>query len=314
MKIISYSDPGSRKNNEDFIVDGDFVFVLCDGVGGIAKGEVASRFVASTVVQKMQGVERSDISEQFVQNLIAAVQNELNLYLTDHPDCYGMGTTLCAVFISENEVLVAHIGDSRVYFIKPDERKFWRSTDHSVVAELVRSGILKEKDAKEHYLSNQITRAIQAIPELELPKADITSLDNFKIGDLLFLCSDGVNEAVEDVELVQILCNTKLSAKSRLELIQNKCLRLSSDNNSAILLEFESEDQIDAGSDDHLNWNVLAEGNSIVKPFLKKESSKSSQPVEDNWSSNSIEKRIIKIAIYTLIILFIALVTFTMIK
>jgi serine/threonine protein phosphatase PrpC len=314
MKIISYSDPGSRKNNEDFTADGDFVFVLCDGVGGIAKGEVASRFAASSVVQKMQGVEQSEISELFIQHLITEVQNELTLYLTDHPDCFGMGTTLCAVFISENEVFVAHIGDSRVYFIKPDERKFWRTTDHSVVAELVHSGILKEKDAKDHYLSNQITRAIQAIPEMELAKSDITSLSNFRIGDLLFLCSDGVNEAIDDVELVQILCNTDLSAQSRLELIQNKCLRLSSDNNSAILLEFENEDQISSGSDDHLNWNILPEEISSDKPFLTPKSSKASQSVSDNWSSTSIEKRIIKIAIYTLIILFIALLTFTMIK
>jgi len=105
-----------------------------------------------------------------------------------------------------------------------------------------------------------------------------------------------------------------LSAQSRLELIQNKCLRLSSDNNSAILLEFESEDQIEASSEDHLNWNILPEVNRSDKPFLTPKSSKASQPFRDNWSSNSIEKRIIRIAIYTLIILFIALLTFTMIK
>jgi protein phosphatase len=314
MKIISYSDPGTRKNNEDFTADGDYVFVLCDGVGGIAKGEVASRFVASSLVTKMQAVEQSEISEQFVLKLITEVQNELNMYLTDHPDCHGMGTTLCAAFIAENEVLVAHIGDSRVYFIKPAEKKFWRSTDHSVVAELVHSGILNEKDAKDHYLSNQITRAIQAIPEMELSKADITSLGNFRAGDLLFLCSDGVNEAIDDVELVQILCSTELSAKSRLELIQNKCLRLSSDNNSATLLEFEIEDQISTGNDENLIWKYLPEFESKEKNSRAQEFSKKGHTTSSKMGNNTLNNRIIKVVIYTLIVLIIAFITFSLIR
>jgi protein phosphatase len=314
MNIISYSDPGTRKNNEDFTADGDYVFVLCDGVGGVEKGEVASHFVASLLVQKMEGVKQSEISEHFIQHLITEVQIELNLYLTDHPDCHGMGTTLCAVFISEKEVYAAHIGDSRIYLVKPDEKRFWRSTDHSVVAELIQSGILHEKDARDHYLSNQITRAIQAIPEMELVKADISSLGSFKDGDLLFLCSDGVNEAVDDIDLVQILCKTELSAETRLELIRNQCSRLSSDNHTAILLEFETVDQFVAEKIAPLDWNYLPEA------IYRKEDSHAGKSPEDGVlgnrlvSGNVLNNKAIRILIFVALLLIIAFLTFILMK
>jgi protein phosphatase len=310
MKIVSFSEIGRRNNNEDYIADGDFVFVLCDGVGGIAKGEVASKFVANSLVKKMEGINQSLISVALVQELIYQVQTELNLYLTNRPDCYGMGTTLCTVFISEKEVIFAHIGDSRIYFVKPKAGKYWRTTDHSMVAELVRSGIISEKDIRNHHLNNQITRAIQAIPEFEVAKPDITSVQKAEEGDLIFLCSDGVLEAFDDESLLDILNDKALSSTAKLELIQLKCHDLSSDNSSAILIEFEKVDEIIGDIDFSTDWSVLPNQKLRTQ---SDEHTKGNHKTEEDHKERNINK-LMKIALYTFLILFIALITLSIIK
>jgi len=315
MKIVSYSDIGARNNNEDFIAVSEFVFTLCDGVGGIAKGEVASRFVADSIIRKAQGINRLSFSVKWVHEIIVEIQDELNRSLTENPENYGMGTTLCAVFIANQEVLLGHIGDSRIYVVKPCERKYWRSTDHSTVAELVQSGIINDEEAKNHSRRNQITRAIQAIPEAEVSQADISVLTKVEIGDLIFMCSDGVQEAYDDSELVDILCNTTLELNRKLELIKLKCLTASSDNQSAILLEFENDDQMNSLAKDNLNWINLPSTNdndmhsmaSIIPNSIDERNSAIVQ------NSNKLNE-VLKIALYTFAILFIAFLTITMLK
>ena len=315
MKIVSYSDIGHRENNEDSIAVGEFVFVLCDGVGGAAKGEVASQFVAKAIINKTNGISQSSVTESLVQNLINEVQNELNSYAATHPKCQRMGTTLAAVFVSENNFIVAHIGDSRIYFIDPQNKKYWRSRDHSVVSELINSGLLDEKEVKDHYLKNQITRAIQAIPDVGVVNADITSINKAVAGDLFFLCSDGVNEVLDDSELVSILSNTQMSIQSRLDVIQKKCQYLSSDNNSAILIEVEPEDEACSAGECNLVWNNLPSSDLIFK-----EDKSMNTTAKPNLITNSPLKRgndlnkLLKIALYTFAVLFIALITLSILK
>ncbi len=314
MKIVSYSDIGARNNNEDSIALGEFVFALCDGVGGISKGEVASRFVASSIIRKMQGVEKSSISAQLVQKIVFEIQDELNKSLTDHPDYHGMGTTLCAVFTSDKEVLLVHIGDSRIYFVKPNEKKYWRTTDHSTVAELVQSGILKEEDAKNHYLSNQITRAIQAIQGIEPSVPDLTTTDNIETGDLIFICSDGVLESFSDKDLLEILIDKNTKLNKKLETIEVKCKKGSSDNNTAIILEFEDEDQINTQTENDLNWNYLPNQDPESQASDNNQQTKAKTNKQANIKSNNSLNTIIRIALYTFAILFIAFLTLTLKK
>ena len=315
MKIVSYSDIGTRNNNEDFMAVSDFVFTLCDGVGGIRKGEVASRFVADSLIRKIQGINRSSFSAKWVQKIIGEIQYELNKSLTENPKNYGMGTTLCAVFIANQEVLLAHIGDSRIYVAKPCERKYWRSTDHSTVAELVQSGIINDEEAKNHSRRNQLTRAIQAIPEVEVSQADISVLTKVEHGDLIFMCSDGVLEANSDSELVDILCDTTLELNTKLELIKLKCLSVSSDNHSAILIEFEDDDQINSFAKDDLNWIDLPVTNDTdvlrMASILPDSSDEGNSATGQH--SNKLNE-IVKIALYTFAILIIAFLTLTMLK
>ncbi len=315
MKIVSYSAIGTRNNNEDFIAVSDFVFTLCDGVGGIDKGEVASRFVADSIIRKTQGVNRSSFSSKWVQEIIVEIQDELNRSLTEIPDNFGMGTTLCAVFVANQEVLLAHIGDSRIYVIKPCERKYWHSTDHSTVAELLQSGIINDEEAKTHSRRNQITRAIQAVPAVEVSKADISVLTKVENGDLIFMCSDGVLEAYNDSDLVDTLCDTTLEINKKLELIKLKCLSVSSDNHSAILLEFEDDDQFNSLAEDNLNWIYLPVKNDTDMDSIASILPNSiNEEISDIGQKSDKLNKVIKIALYTFAILFIAFLTLTMLK
>lgn len=274
MKIFSYSEVGARNNNEDFIATCNSAYVLCDGVGGIDKGEVASKCVANSIIKKTNAINQVYITCAFVQNIIAEVQYELNQSLHLHPEYYGMGTTLCAVFISDNSTICAHIGDSRIYVIDTEEKKYWRTTDHSVAAELINSGIINENEARNHLSSNQITRAIQAIPGAEISQPDIKTFENLDSRHIIFLCSDGINEALPENELVSILCMEDISSDKKLKLIQTVCKNNSSDNNSALLIEFENEDStFNSMSYSKTSWTYLTKKNptKFKRKSLKKE-------------------------------------------
>jgi len=242
---------------------------------------------------------------------------ELRNLLSQHnrfKKCHGMGTTLCAVFISDKEVLLAHIGDSRIYFVKPNEKKYWRTTDHSTVAELVQSGILKEEDAKNHYLSNQITRAIQAILGIEPSVPDITATDNIETGDLIFICSDGVLESFNDNDLLEIITDKNTTLNKKLETIEEKCKKTSSDNNTAIILEFEDEDQINTQTENDLNWNYLPNSDIQNQASDNNHQTKATANKQANIKNHNSLNTIIRIALYTFAILFIAFLTLTLKK
>lgn len=257
MKSVSYTNIGQRGNNEDYVAQGRNVYVVCDGVGGSAKGEVASHFVAEALVQPDAATSNEPFTEKTIQQLIAQVQQNLNERLRKNPDEKGMGTTLTAVFASAGSIFLAHIGDSRIYYIKPSAGLFWRTTDHSVVAELVKAGIIKESRAKKHPMSNRITRAIQANPKNEISKADIMRVSKADPGDLIFLCTDGVLEALDDRHLLNILSDRELTIESKLEQIEQNCLGVSSDNNSAMLIELEENDGFDTEGNDAMDWQSV---------------------------------------------------------
>lgn len=316
MKLATYSNIGKRTNNEDSVAICDSVVVLCDGVGGISKGEVASSFVAHKIIEKTQEIEKQAISAEWVQNIILQTQSELNESLENYPENYGMGTTLCAVFFAEKEVILAHIGDSRIYYIKPAEEIYWRTTDHSTVAELVQSGIIKEEDAKTHFLSNLITRAIQANPEITPAMADITSVNRIEPGDLVFVCSDGVLESFTDAELLDVLMDKTLTHKTKIDRIENKCLVSSSDNNTAILIEFEKDDKRISDSQAELIWKSFqAKESSPKEDFDTKSTARKKENQAENKNHQpNLFGRVLKVALYTFAILFIAFLTMTLIK
>jgi len=132
MRVFSYSHTGKRSNNEDYIKLTGFAYVLCDGVGGIDNGEVASSFVGESFIKKVAFFKPNEITSSVLKNIITEVQAELNQKAKEQPELKGIGTTFCAAVFTGKGLFCAHIGDSRIYVIETVEEKYWRTKDHSV--------------------------------------------------------------------------------------------------------------------------------------------------------------------------------------
>lgn len=241
-EINGISKQGVRENNEDYIkfyVDNNQanlsrVIVLCDGMGGHAHGEIASKIVAESVFATLDS-NRADFTEDDLQlaldNALIAL-NKANVY----DDCKKMGTTLVVAVINKNNVLVGHVGDSRCYLFDDDGIKLFRTKDHSKVAEAVEAEILTEEEAINSEYKNILTRCV--IADKTDVKIEIDRLD-IKDKDRLLLCSDGVIDAIRDEELSEILVNRNIN--DALALIDSKCQMKSHDNYSVIIADLKND-------------------------------------------------------------------------
>ncbi|KAF0237988.1 MAG: protein serine/threonine [Prolixibacteraceae bacterium] len=241
MKVFHYSDIGLRTNNEDHISLSDFAFVLCDGVGGIDNGEIASKTVSESFIKEITSYKSNEITSTLIKKVITKIQIDLNQIAIEKPVLNGIGTTFCAAVFSEKELICVHIGDSRIYIIDTFEEKYWRTNDHTISSELIKSGILEKSKSRNHPFANKLTRAIQADPGIELASSDIQQFKNIDSRYLIFICSDGVNEVLDDFELVNTLCRKNLNLENRFIQIRNYCKHNAKDNNSAILIQPEIE-------------------------------------------------------------------------
>ncbi len=218
MKITyqAISDVGrKRKGNEDhYLVNPDQrLFVVADGMGGHAAGEVASR-IAVEAIEDFVRQTRVDGSSALPWGHDAPITSETDrireavVYSNgmvfdatrERAEYEGMATTIAAVLVDGAMVHVAHVGDSRVYLFRRNHMK-QMTRDHSWVNEQVENGVLTPEQARVHPLRNVVTRALGGQAELTV---DVTSLE-VRPDDVLLLCSDGLTTMVSDEEIVQIL-------------------------------------------------------------------------------------------------------------
>ena len=188
-----------RETNQDAFLAEYPLFIVADGMGGHAGGEIASR---STVARLEAMVESGEVDR-------AAIENALELAvadIADHPETTdeGTGTTLTGVFLDvdgdEPQWVSLNIGDSRVYLLR-DDRLVQVTTDHSVVQELITAGKLSPEEAEGHPYSNVITRAVGAS---ELTPPDYLTID-VRAGDRFVICSDGLTKELTDYGIQHFL-------------------------------------------------------------------------------------------------------------
>ncbi len=186
-----------RRANEDSLLARAPLFVVADGMGGARAGEVASRIA----VEAFHGGLTDDESpeEGLVAHALAANARIYELS-RQNAEQAGMGTTLTAVYVGEDEVAVAHVGDSRAYCLR-DGELLRLTDDHSLVDELIREGRLTPEEAEEHPQRSIITRALG--PE-ETVEVDTRSF-RARAGDLYLLCSDGLTSMVGEARLAELL-------------------------------------------------------------------------------------------------------------
>lgn len=269
MITNKYTHQGKRENQEDSIDSiENTAYIVCDGVGGHSKGEVASSTTLNFLLEEInKGIS---FSKQSIQELILLAQMHLNKQLEEMPAAEGMGSTLASLFICEDAFYIAHLGDSRIYWVKPQEKKIWHTWDHSLVGNLLQMGQITREDGRFHPNGNRISKAIIANSDNKTQKADITKITNVSVGDLFLICSDGVTESWSEYELLDLLCDITKSSEIKLALIKEKCTNESKDNNTAFLLEVDSESAINGIENEEISWLTLFHFQKDFEDYQKK--------------------------------------------
>ncbi len=203
LEAAGRTDVGQvRTTNEDafgYCLE-DGVFALCDGMGGAAAGEVASRIAVDTLIERLCAAGSQSNRRKVLEEAIADANQRVHSRAEHDVTLRGMGTTLVALAIGGDHALLGHVGDSRCYLFR--KGKLVRKThDHSLVDEQVRLGQLTQDEANHSPLRNVITRAIGTQVSVA---ADIAELD-LRPGDILLLCSDGLTRELPDDSIATLL-------------------------------------------------------------------------------------------------------------
>jgi PPM family protein phosphatase len=240
-----------RTNNEDCfrIVEPLNLYVLSDGMGGEAHGEIASALAVETVVKHCQETENDPAMTIFgdmpagwsekTKRLSSAV-HLANKSIYDsaqaHPEQRGMGATVTAAWIEGQKLSIAHVGDSRAYLLRSGTLQQLTS-DHSLVAEQVRRGILTPAEAERSDMQSVLLRALGAHPEIEVDSEEHTLFGN----DVLLLCSDGLTRMVTEPEIAGTLQAEPDPAKASQRLIELANEQGGADNVTAVIVRVGGE-------------------------------------------------------------------------
>lgn len=205
MDCYGATDVGlKRKNNEDaFAVKLDLgLYVVADGMGGAAAGEVASRIFTETTLEVFSGTDERSEKETLalVQQTFLVANKRILRHVSENPDHMGMGCTAeVTAFCSEGFVL-GHVGDSRTYRFRDSQLK-QLSADHSLVQEQIDQGVITPAEARNHPMRNIILRAV-GVKETVAP--DLLRGKALK-DDMFLLCSDGLTDMIGDKEIADVL-------------------------------------------------------------------------------------------------------------
>jgi protein phosphatase len=251
LNAFGLTDVGrKRKHNEDaYLLDSERgLFVVADGMGGHAAGEVASRLTVESIQEFISGTEddhdntwpfgynnRYSVDGNRLSTAVERANEKVMRAVVNRPELKGMGTTVVAALFDEKRATLVHVGDSRAYLLRESELR--RLTDdHSWVQEQVNAGILSEDEARSHPLKNVVTRALGggmhvAVDLIEIPVGG---------GDRFLLCSDGLTGMVSDEEIMSALSSTRSLGEIVRGLIELANERGGVDNITAIVVEVKS--------------------------------------------------------------------------
>ncbi len=216
MKIIlnqpfAFSFTGQRENNEDvvfpeFPTPNTRLFVVCDGIGGWDKGEIASSLVAGAIIQYFEQRPPVAVTQNYLMDVVNHAHLVLAEYLQQNPLLSRMGSTMALLYLDEGGATIAHIGDSRVYHLR-DGFVLHQTQDHRYVLELVAEGIITQEQAKTHPRRNSLSRSIGVKANeanIKIDEPTIYSITDIQAGDYFFLCTDGVLEQLTEEKLMGV--------------------------------------------------------------------------------------------------------------
>ena len=275
MRIVSggATDVGRvRANNEDCfgIVAPMGLFILSDGMGGAAHGEVASALAVETVVKHCQEAENNPAAPVYgetragwndrTKRLFSAVylaNKRIFESAEAHPEQKGMGATLTAAWINGPRLSIAHVGDSRAYLLRGGNLQQLTS-DHSMVAEQVRRGIMTVAEAEQSEIQSVLLRALGSEPQVEID----TEEQELFARDVVLLCSDGLTRMVTEPEIAGALQSEPDPQRAAAKLVERANDAGGADNITVLVIRLESEYQ---GWFSRLRrWRKGANGNGLA--------------------------------------------------
>ena len=233
-----------REHNEDAIASDLSIglLLLADGMGGYKAGEVASEIaalmIAAELTESMQHGTRSQslprrLSESKIMIDAVKKTNATIYHISQNvPQCAGMGTTLVAAIFNDNQLIVGHIGDSRLYRLR-GEILTQLTEDHSLIQEQINAGLISLEQAEVSTKKNLVTRALGVDEEVELE----LQVFEVAVGDVYLLCSDGLSDLVKDATIAKILVDANDIIVAANKLIETANENGGSDNISVIIAQ-----------------------------------------------------------------------------
>ena len=272
---LAIHELGKRANQEDSIypiegkaTENDRLFLLCDGMGGHEHGEVASQSICKSLSSFLlqHAVASEGLEDKLLSDALAYAYEELDK-LAIAGDSRQMGTTLTLLYFHSNGCTVAHIGDSRIYHLRPSSHTIlYKSRDHSLVYDLYQTGELTYEEMKTFPQKNVITRAMIA-GDRNHPKPDVIHISDIQPGDYFYICSDGMLEQMEDEELLDVFSANVRDEEKRQMLISETSDN--KDNHSAYIVHIKevSHDEADVSL---VNEEPTAKCNALnIKPDVE---------------------------------------------
>ena len=305
----SLHELGHRSNQEDALFPpfgqataGDRLFLVCDGMGGHDHGEVASQTVAETIgryIADRLPIE-APLPDSLLTDAIAEAYSQLDAH--DNPDDRKkMGTTLTLLCLHRGGATMAHIGDSRIYHIRPNSSPneggregtiLYHSRDHSLVMDLYLSGELSREEMGTYEGRNVITRAMQPHQERRC-RADVAHTTDLRPGDYFLLCSDGILETLSNDQLIRLLAADATD--------KEKCQRLRqltadhADNHTAYLIrilavEAEPEDLSALNDESRTRCNMVVLEREREAEGITDAPVQTTAKAQDSWLQRTIKK------------------------
>jgi PPM family protein phosphatase len=271
-----------RQGNEDAGLGSVRVIAVADGMGGHAAGEVASATVIESIYKELENLpSSSDEAGDWIVNRIDDASDQLGEIIAAQPETRGMGTTLSVVVALETEIVIGHVGDSRVYRLR--DGKLERLTkDHTYVQMLVDNGEITAEEAERHPRRNLMIRAIDGIHELNVDLSQHPAV----VGDRYLVCSDGLSGVINDARLEEILQQPELTQISA-QLIDFALAAGAPDNVTIVIGEYQQD--------------------PVFSPAFTVGSTENAEPVELNQSKASTPKSLLS-TIATIVVVAVLLI------
>lgn len=227
-----------RKVNEDTGMifreyDGWLAAAIADGMGGHQAGDIASRMAVDAIYGVVREAAEDEMSVEKCQDVaeraVRKANDDVFRHARENPECRGMGTTVALVLAADDRGVVAHIGDSRVYALKDQLRRL--TQDHSLVNELIQEGRISEAEADVHPHKNVLIRALGTEPDVHV---DVNPFQ-WKKGEQLLLCSDGLTNKVSDRDIEKRL-NGDTTPQEKCETLVQEALEAGGEDNISVIV------------------------------------------------------------------------------